>query len=376
MSAIPVVAARSRPMDAATVAFLAAAATAPIDVSLLGSFTLSDLLIVTAGVLVAVRGSRFVILPRGMGAAALALLVSGLASTFRATHPGDALTQVLQFTFIFLVQLPVILTIARERRVAYWSLVIFVGGSLAGGIVALVTKSATGADRFLTFYSDNPNRLGYPSAYVLPFLLLAIMWAFRQRHTLTLVVCAAALYVSAWALAASASRGAAVATLVAATTFLVFRSAPNAKARLVRIGVAVALLGSLAFVVLQTNALPSTLRDRIDASLLARGSLQDNRLRLDAAGIRAFVQSPLVGTGLDNFRYVAREYGAASDQAPHSMWVQFLAQVGLVGAIAMAYFILRWFVEVIRAARRAGGGSGPTSCGRAWPRSQRSWRST
>lgn len=342
--------------DLLEIVFLASALIAPLELYLVASFTLYDLLITGLAFLIWAGPRRMRPLPKAYLPAVLIFLVSALVSSFRATLPGESLTQLVQFAFIFFVQIPVILTIGRSPILIRWSLILFAIGSLAVVVVSVATSGGTEADRVLTYYSENPNPLGYASAYVLPFAIcfLVELWR-RRRRTASIVATAVLVYLVVYSLAVSASRGAAIALLVALPLFLALRRSDRLDlALLARLAVVVLIVGAASYAFFQTPYFPPVLKARIQGTIAEEGSLTDDRQRLATAGIRAFESSPLVGTGLDNFRYVSTRYErAATPQAPHNIWIQFLAQIGLVGTAAFAFIILRWFVDVVRAWRRS-----------------------
>lgn len=342
--------------DLLEIVFLASALIAPLELYLVASFTLHDLLITGLAFLIWAGPRRMRPLPKAYLPAVLIFLVSALVSSFRATLPGESLTQLVQFAFIFFVQIPVILTIGRSPILIRWSLILFAIGSLAVVVVSVATSGGTEADRVLTYYSENPNPLGYASAYVLPFAIcfLVELWR-RRRRTASIVATAVLIYLVVYSLAVSASRGAAIALLVALPLFLALRRSDRLDlALLARLAVVVLIVGAASYAFFQTPYFPPVLKARIQGTIAEEGSLTDDRQRLATAGIRAFESSPLVGTGLDNFRYVSTRYErAATPQAPHNIWIQFLAQIGLVGTAAFAFIILRWFVDVVRAWRRS-----------------------
>lgn len=342
--------------DLLEIVFLASALIAPLELYLVASFTLYDLLITGLAFLIWAGPRRMRPLPKAYLPAVLIFLVSALVSSFRATLPGESLTQLVQFAFIFFVQIPVILTIGRSPILIRWSLILFAIGSLAVVVVSVATSGGTEADRVLTYYSENPNPLGYASAYVLPFAIcfLVELWR-RRRRTASIVATAVLIYLVVYSLAVSASRGAAIALLVALPLFLALRRSDRLDlALLARLAVVVLIVGAASYAFFQTPYFPPVLKARIQGTIAEEGSLTDDRQRLATAGIRAFESSPLVGTGLDNFRYVSTRYErAATPQAPHNIWIQFLAQIGLVGTAAFAFIILRWFVDVVRAWRRS-----------------------
>lgn len=342
--------------DLLEIVFLASALIAPLELYLVASFTLYDLLITGLAFLIWAGPRRMRPLPKAYLPAVLIFLVSALVSSFRATLPGESLTQLVQFAFIFFVQIPVILTIGRSPILIRWSLILFAIGSLAVVVVSVATSGGTEADRVLTYYSENPNPLGYASAYVLPFAIcfLVELWR-RRRRTASIVATAVLIYLVVYSLAVSASRGAAIALLVALPLFLALRRSDRLDlALLARLAVVVLIVGAASYAFFQTSYFPPVLKARIQGTIAEEGSLTDDRQRLATAGIRAFESSPLVGTGLDNFRYVSTRYErTATPQAPHNIWIQFLAQIGLVGTAAFAFIILRWFVDVVRAWRRS-----------------------
>jgi O-antigen ligase len=342
--------------DLLDLVFLASALIAPLELYLVQSFTLYDLLIVGLAFLIWAGPRRMRPLPKAFLPAVLIFIVFALVSAFRATLPAEALTQLVQFVFIFFVQIPVVLTMARSTLLIRWSLILFAIGSLAVVLVSVATSGGTEADRVLTYYSENPNPLGYASAYVLPFAICFIsdLWR-RGRRTASVVATAVLVYLVVYSLAVSASRGAAIALLVALPLFLALRRSDRVDlALLARLAVVVCVVGAASYAFFQTPYFPPVLKARIQGTIAEEGSLTDDRQRLATAGIRAFQSSPLVGTGLDNFRYVATHYErAATPQAPHNIWIQFLAQIGLVGTAAFAFIILRWLVEMVQAWRRS-----------------------
>jgi O-antigen ligase len=219
------------------------------------------------------------------------------------------------------------------------------------GLAALSPREA-GAGRLVGIFSDSPNRLGYPTAYLLPFVMVFVRaWWNRGLRLLATVTAAGVTYLFVWALAASASRGAAAAAVVALLLALGLPRGPERRGRVVLRFVvvgAIIVVGLLA--AYRSPIFPPTLKDRIERTLADEESLVGDREQLALAGLRAFRESPLVGTGLDNFRYVSTLYGdGVGEQAPHNMWIQFAAQVGIIGTIAFFIIILQWFRTVLRA---------------------------
>jgi O-antigen ligase len=316
------------------------------------NFTLFDVALLAAALLLPQSLRRLYFLPMGFTAVVYIFLVFALLSTFRASQPIESLTQILQFAFIFFIQLPVVMTLGRPQLLVRLSVILLLLARLIVVTGALLFDRMSASDRALSFEGDSANQFAYPTAYLLPFVLYFVLDTCRRRHSMAAGVLAfPVLYLMLWALAASGSRSATLATLVSAIVFLAFRRGYELSARtLVRFSVAAAAVGYLGYWLHESDYFPSTLRHRLALTLRWDESLMEDRVELAVAGLRAFLESPLIGVGLDNFRYVAHEYGVfATATDPHNMWIDLLAKVGLVGTAAFVVLIAGWFVLLLRA---------------------------
>jgi O-antigen ligase len=334
--------------------FLVSSFVAPIEILLAKSFTAYDLLTTALFFLVLARG-RVMLPSPAILCSGLVFLLFALLSTLRAPHPGQSLTQILQYLFILFVQLPVILFFTRSRFMIHASLVAFLLGSLVGIGDAFLFPQAIEAGRVGTFFSDSPNRLGYPAAYLSPFLCYLVLERWRESRgwVLPLLGGAVVAYLMLWALAASGSRGATAGTVIALSVFLAFRRGfslrPSGLARVAAAVLTVALCGVLLY---RSDHFPETLRMRIDRTLAAEDSLVQDRTTLAVAGMRAFRESPLLGVGLDNFRYVSDRYlPTITQQLPHNLWIQLLVHTGLFGTLGFLGMIVSWYGIMLRAQR-------------------------
>jgi O-antigen ligase len=322
---------------------------APMDLSIFMSFTAYDLSIVVLAFLVVAGPLRLRPLPPAFLAAISLFLAAALFSALRAPQPVEALTQTMQYAFIFFVQIPVIVTVVRSRAVLRAVLIAFICGTLVGVLTAYVLQEPSGAGRLETIFNENPGRLGQPTAYLLPFVLFFLIdWWRNGQRVRVIVAGGVTLYLLLWALAASGSRAGAVGTFVSLLVFLAFRGVTERPRYLTRrVVVSVALIGLLGFLVFRTDYFPPTLGERVTRTFTPGDELSEDRFGLNEAGLRAFAQSPLLGIGLDNFQFVAWRYGAPSAQAPHNIWIQFLAQVGVVGTAMMLIIVGGWFLMLL-----------------------------
>ena len=334
---------------------------APLNLLIVRSFSVYDALIGLALLFLVLDNRLRWPSPAYLGLAYLFLLTT-LVSTFRATYAAEALTQSLQYAFVFFIQIPVVLSVVTTRRRAVTSILLLCLGSLGAIAWSYLTRPTQGAGRVLVFYSENPNRLGYPAAYLIPLLLA--LWAVTRYarmavRVLTAVAVGLGLYLSVWAVSASGSRSSLLGAAVALLVFIVLRPGLGFARAAGRFVLLCAASGALGTALVVSGQLPSTLGERIERSLdttdtSAQTHLVADRENLTEAGLVAFMESPLVGTGLDNFRYVAPRYDEdATPQLPHNLWLQLLVQVGAVGTAAFALYLLLWASQVGLAARRS-----------------------
>lgn len=335
---------------------------APLNLLIVRSLTVYDVLLGLA--LVDLLRHRMLRMPdRRYLAASYVFLLVAVLSSFRATYSTEALTQTLQYAFIFFIQVPVLLSIVRTRRRAVVCVAMLCLGTLLAILHSFLFRPTQDAGRVVVFYSENPNRLGYPAAYLLPLLLVLWYLSRGRRPTMRLLValgCLTGGYLAVWAVFASGSRSSLLGTVMALVVFVAIRPGHGIIGMLGRTLALVAVLGALGWGLISTGQLPSTLQDRVDRSFGPGADREDqahlvgDREHLVDAGVRAFVDSPFLGTGLDNFRYVTTDYNLfATPQLPHNLWLQLLVQVGLVGTLAFAAYLLWWWRDAIAAFRRS-----------------------
>jgi len=334
--------------------FVGATVLAPVDLAVAGSFTVYDVLVVglLGGILLERR--PMIWMPRRFLAPVLVLLMASFVSLTRSTEVIEGLTQTAQFVFIFAVVAPVTMTLVTTKRVLLATVGAFVLGATIVILVARVQNVAGGNDRIVTAFNSNPNPLGYAAAYAIPFVLFGLWTLSRRRRPIVFAVAfATAVYVALWAVTASGSRGAALGLVAAVVVYWLFSDglelSPTTLRRAAVLGVGIGLV----VIALSTWAiLPGTLNERVAATASGESTLIDDRARLANAAVLAYEESPLIGTGLDNFRYVARQYDELStEQAPHNVLLQFLAQTGVFGMLAFVVLIGIWYHYLVRAHR-------------------------
>jgi O-antigen ligase len=234
-------------------------------------------------------------------------------------------------------------SISRSRGRAFVELIVGIGAAYA--LVALALFFAGFQSRIddrLTggFLSANSGATLFGVLAVLCVSVLLRSWRrFRsnptRRASTRFFFCCVALVLFAACLALTASRMGAASTLVAVATLLAWEtvSSKSRLASLIAAGLVTVMIAAL-FVV----GLGNTLLSRMDA--LNTDAV--NRAAIFGAHWQAFLKSPLMGYGLGSFtdvnNYVMTpdNYGALwSIRAAHNVFIQWLEEAGLLGALPM-----------------------------------------
>ncbi|HSV41715.1 MAG TPA: O-antigen ligase family protein [Nocardioidaceae bacterium] len=347
---------RTRANQFADAVVIGSCVIAPLNLLLVRSLTVYDLL-VAAAFAELWRSRRLTMPPNTYQILAFCFVLTAVVSTFRATYAIEALTQVLQYGFIFFIQVPAVISVVKSRRAVLLCLIMLAVGSLGAILLAYVSHDTQGSGRALVFYSDNPNRLGYPVAYLAPLLLL--FWKMSARLSFATLLMSRLMilvstYLCLWALSASGSRSSLLGAIVAVIVFLAIEPGRTVAGRVLRILIVFGIAAVAIWVMIVTQNLPATLEDRIARSFVAedRATLVADREHLANAAVHAFVEFPYLGTGLDNFRYVAVDFDLdATAQLPHNVWLQLLVQVGVVGTAAFAVLFVVWVRDLLRVRR-------------------------
>jgi probable O-glycosylation ligase (exosortase A-associated) len=276
---------------------------------------------------------------------ALFLLVS-LVSSFFAAYPANTwptLIDALKWGVVFFLVSRVLTGSWRLRIFTFLLLLLnlrlaqfAVRTYLYYGTVALGSESVAMVGGGTTDFFGNSNDFGVAMAVVLPLAGSLFYGEKGKLARLFLLTCFGAILI---AMLLSGCRGALVGTTAAVLVGAV----------LTRKKLPVFLVGSL--IVLGTLfLLPEGNRERLRSAFNWESDhTATSRIRLWKAGLWMFRDHPLVGVGPGNFGPHYRDTYFGSDPypkvwAPHSIYIQALAESGLLGTIPMLflwYFALR-----------------------------------
>ena len=286
----------------------------------------------------------------------LALLFAVYAcSTLWAFDPGGARTETLRLLFS-LGGFALIPFFVRDRASLRWTLLAFVAvaGVLAAvGVYQQVTGDffwneglgKFGERRINTTFAD-PNH--FARFLVEGLVVAAMLWAFATRRA-RYGLLAPAIALSLLTLVFTGSRGAwAVGALLLPLSVLAMPIGGATRLRIIGGGVAAVLITALALV-----AVSPFFTKRINTFTFGEQAL-GARPYLVAAGLDMFGDYPLTGVGAGGYQAAFEEdYYAhknpkikANITASHTSAVTIVAELGVIGAVAVAFLALRWTAYV------------------------------
>jgi O-antigen ligase len=292
------------------------------------------------------------VIPQSALTLPLALLFAVYAfSTLWAFDPGAARIETLRLLFS-LGGFALVPFFVRDRASLRWTLVAFV---VAAGALALVGvyQQVTGdffwnqglgkfgERRINTTFAD-PNHF---ARFLLEGMIVAAMlWSFASRR-LRYGLLAPAVAVSLLTLVFTGSRGAwAVATLALPLAVLAMPMSRATRLRVIGGGAAAVLVTALALV-----AVSPFFAKRVNTFTFGEEAL-GARPYLVRAGLDMFGDYPLTGVGAGGYQTAFEEdYYAWKDPkikanitASHTSAITIVAELGLVGAVAVGFLVLRW----------------------------------
>ena len=200
----------------------------------------------------------------------------------------------------------------------------------------------------LTGFSEDPNHLGVMAALPLLFLTALIVgarggWAGRHRWLLT-----APAAVLLLAVLLTQSRSGMLGIAIGVVMLVAWYRRRFFTTQVV-LALAVLAVGGL--------VVGATRTQQIEQLIASRTSTTDrsSQAHVEFYGLVEPVleQSPLVGIGINNFAVYYQFQTGRADFGPHSFYVATLTEMGILGALAWALFLL-WVGTRLRALLRAG----------------------
>lgn len=252
--------------------------------------------------------------------------------------------------------LPLQSLVTSVRRVRLWLFVFLAIALYVGGWAA--THGGYGPSG-----ADGGQDENYVAALMCLAVVVAYFSLFAESGRIARIVLAAVsvVFVAAIALGANPSRGGFIG-LCAVALYCLARSPKKL------VGISVFAVIAIALVAFAGPAFWTEIGTSTDAS----SGTGDARIEFWKAGFRMWQANPILGVGAGNFRWVIGDYQTAEQVAKfgrslagsviaHSLWVEALAELGLLGVLATAVLVCRTWRDLGRirddAMRQTGGPS-------------------
>jgi putative inorganic carbon (hco3(-)) transporter len=283
------------------------------------------------------KGERFVLFQERM--TWLLILFAGalVASVPTSVWPSQSMLSISNFINTLVFYLLMVNVLTTEKRLAgfIWVFILSGGYTAISSAIAYLGGNFTfaqGIDRAQSLAGADPNTLANSLVLAVPFMAFAIGWAKGRFLKLVSIMLAIA---SVFTIAITGSRGGVMGLLV--VLFLIWLTS---KHRLVT------MMIFLVVVAIGWLALPEQYKARYSSvTSVATGEVDPStqgRYNAWHAGVNMFYARPLFGIGVGDFS-VAYASGDYSNQrhwlAPHSLYVQIIAELGLAGVLTFVPLI-------------------------------------
>jgi O-antigen ligase len=207
-----------------------------------------------------------------------------------------------------------------------------------GAVIRMGIQRATGRGSF----GSGANTLAATLAFTLPFLIAWIKY-FRGKIPRTILL--GVLFMFLLMIVNTGSRGGLLATLTVVGVTVWYSKYRLAGA-----------LGAAAFLLIAWFLLPEQYQGRYE-TLVSGGDVNEistNRVAIWENGMRIFADRPILGCGSGAFAPASGsgKYGPEIFMSPHSLYVQLLAELGIVGFFAFFIFLASAFHQVLTTPRR------------------------
>jgi O-antigen ligase len=257
--------------------------------------------------------------------------------------PGGALQASIDFgkAVIYYLLIANLATTSRRLRATLITFCVMVGWLAGQALVEYikgVSHYAMGIDRAigLNSLSNDPNALGITLVTALPLIAL---FGYRGAGSIRWLAWGL-IAVCVWTTILTGSRASYITFAV-----LAFLYALTSKRRVASVLIVLTLVAGLWF------AMPEQYKSRLETvSDLSDDASYQGRLMAWKAGWEAFKENPLTGVGTTMF---LDSRGAKTGHwlNVHSLYIQVLAELGLLGALAFAGFLFSVFSQNLRMSR-------------------------
>jgi O-antigen ligase len=282
-----------------------------------------------------VKGERFIFLRERMTLLMVMMAMALALSVPASVWPSNSFKALTDFLRTIMYYLLIINIVTDEKRlkVFIWIFVIVSGYDAISSAIAYFRGTlvfAQGIERAESLSGSDPNTLAVNLVLGIPFMVVAFVWT---RNNLVRLVPLGLAAAAIFTVAITGSRSGVIGLVI--VMFFIWLLSPK---RIVTASVFLLVL-AIGWVVL-----PPQYQKRY-SSIFSSEIDPSTQGRFDAwkAGVNMFVARPLTGVGVGNFA-VAFASGDYSDRGTwlkaHSMYVQLIAELGIVGVLAFVPLVI------------------------------------
>lgn len=293
----------------------------------------SDLLLITVFLTFVLRNRKYPVLPNRISftGMALFLLAAGM-SLVVATSPGDGLLNYLQYVFIFIVVVPVAVSVFQDRQARHIGVLgLWIVLNLLTVWAAYESLSVAEL-RHVTLLYANQNQLFWliSSAFILDFGVL-----FDRGRSTTIRIFSAILSLPALYLTFGGLTLSAILAVVTGTWLIVARIVRDLGKRETQMFTACTLfagVGGIAFTILRWEW------------VYIQGSLE-SRFAQYTTAIEYGTRNQPFGIGLESGAQVLE--GVINITSIHNFFLAYYLELGVVGALAFTLILINWVRTVL-----------------------------
>ena len=266
----------------------------------------------------------------------LFVVITSLTSLIIASDYSNAFKSIfdmLEYAIIFCI----VVSVSSRTRSVQWALTIMVIVCAICAITALI-QSITFNERLVLGNTGNSNDLGIKMVYASACALLS---KYRKRKSLLITISLLLLF--AYVILKTGSRKSLIMIIVVFCLWIVLCVPSLLKAEYKR-SVLIVTPFVLGLIIAACFLFVPAFRDsRVYVRLLYLEEGVDDRLSLYKEAWGMFVDHPIFGVGINNFRNYS-----STGLYSHSLFAETLSCTGIVGSILFLLFYLRYFTDFIR----------------------------
>jgi len=194
----------------------------------------------------------------------------------------------------------------------------------------------------------NPNAFSVNFAIGIPLIFSFLISAVRRFYKLVLFVVMLFFIVNLlWTLARGAMLGALAGAGVVA--FLTMKKDKKKLGLTIITAVCVLIFINFWWRLYPQYSSKAFISTEGDYAIKDKSLSMEERMKLDIANLRIFLEHPLIGMGYDNSRYYVANYGVSEPISPHNIYLAIACELGMFGLLSFLAIIAITFNGTLKA---------------------------